>query len=488
MKITNLNLYLVRPRWCFLEMETDEGITGWGEPVLEGHCDAVKACVEEMKPYLIGHDPSRIEDIWSTIYRAGFYRGGGVLMSAIAGIDQALWDIKGKVFQAPVYQLMGGPCRDSIRVYSWIGGDRPADVGQAALEKKNAGFTAVKMNATEELQFIDSYAKIDEVLERVASIRETCGKHFGIAIDFHGRVHKPMAKVLAKKLEEFDPMFLEEPVLCENMEYFPEIAAACNIPIATGERLYTRWDFKRLLRTGGVDIIQPDLSHAGGLTEVKKIAAMAEACDVALAPHCPLGPIALASCLNVDATCYNAAIQEQSIGIHYNVGKSVLDYVKNQADFAFVDGMVRMPQIPGLGVEVNRELVWRSPRRPTAGKIPSGATRTAPWPNGKAPGKPERNPNTTIYNKERSTNQCFAPCFSFPDIQAGQSPLPPPRSAARWAISSAATLMAISAGVRAPISRPMGKWTVSICSGANPASARAVRRNARFFRLPMQPT
>lgn len=370
MKITNLNLYLVRPRWCFLEMETDEGITGWGEPVLEGHCDAVKACVEEMKPYLIGHDPSRIEDIWSTIYRAGFYRGGGVLMSAIAGIDQALWDIKGKVFQAPVYQLMGGPCRDSIRVYSWIGGDRPADVGQAALEKKNAGFTAVKMNATEELQFIDSYAKIDEVLERVASIRETCGKHFGIAIDFHGRVHKPMAKVLAKKLEEFDPMFLEEPVLCENMEYFPEIAAACNIPIATGERLYTRWDFKRLLRTGGVDIIQPDLSHAGGLTEVKKIAAMAEACDVALAPHCPLGPIALASCLNVDATCYNAAIQEQSIGIHYNVGKSVLDYVKNQADFAFVDGMVRMPQIPGLGVEVNRELVMEESKTPHSWKNP----------------------------------------------------------------------------------------------------------------------
>ena len=370
MKITNLNLYLVRPRWCCLEMETDEGITGWGEPVLEGHCDAVKACVEEMKPYLIGHDPSRIEDIWSTIYRAGFYRGGGVLMSAIAGIDQALWDIKGKVFQAPVYQLMGGPCRDSIRVYSWIGGDRPADVGQAALEKKNAGFTAVKMNATEELQFIDSYAKIDEVLERVASIRETCGKHFGIAIDFHGRVHKPMAKVLAKKLEEFDPMFLEEPVLCENMEYFPEIAAACNIPIATGERLYTRWDFKRLLRTGGVDIIQPDLSHAGGLTEVKKIAAMAEACDVALAPHCPLGPIALASCLNVDATCYNAAIQEQSIGIHYNVGKSVLDYVKNQADFAFVDGMVRIPQIPGLGVEVNRELVVEESKTPHSWKNP----------------------------------------------------------------------------------------------------------------------
>ena len=370
MKITNLNLYLVRPRWCFLEMETDEGITGWGEPVLEGHCDAVKACVEEMKPYLIGQDPGRIEDLWSTIYRAGFYRGGGVLMSAIAGIDQALWDIKGKRFGVPVYELMGGACRDSIRVYSWIGGDRPADVGKAAREKMDAGFTAVKMNATEELQFIDTYAKIDEVLERVASIREACGKHFGIAIDFHGRVHKPMAKMLAKKLEEFDPMFLEEPVLCENMEYFPEIAACCNIPIATGERLFTRWDFKRLFKTGGVDIIQPDLSHAGGLTEVKKIAAMAEAYDIALAPHCPLGPIALASCLNVDATSYNAAIQEQSIGIHYNVGKSVLDYVKNQADFTFVDGMVRMPRLPGLGVEVNRELVLEEAKTPHSWKNP----------------------------------------------------------------------------------------------------------------------
>ena len=370
MKITNLNLYLVRPRWCFLEMETDEGITGWGEPVLEGHCDAVKACVEEMKPYLIGQDPGRIEDLWSTIYRAGFYRGGGVLMSAIAGIDQALWDIKGKRFGVPVYELMGGACRDSIRVYSWIGGDRPADVGKAAREKMDAGFTAVKMNATEELQFIDTFAKSDQVLERVASIREACGKYFGIAIDFHGRVHKPMAKVLAKKLEEFDPMFLEEPVLCENMEYFPEIAACCNIPIATGERLFTRWDFKRLFKTGGVDIIQPDLSHAGGLTEVKKIAAMAEAYDIALAPHCPLGPIALASCLNVDATSYNAAIQEQSIGIHYNVGKSVLDYVKNQADFTFVDGMVQMPRLPGLGVEVNRELVLEEAKTPHSWKNP----------------------------------------------------------------------------------------------------------------------
>lgn len=370
MKITNLNLYLVRPRWCFLEIETDEGITGWGEPVLEGHCDAVKACVEEMKPYLLGHDPARIEDIWSTIYRAGFYRGGGVLMSAIAGIDQALWDIKGKTFGAPVYELMGGKCRDSIRVYSWIGGDRPSDVGKAAKERMDAGFTAVKMNATEELQFIDSYAKIDQVLERVASIREACGKYFGIAVDFHGRVHKPMAKLLAKKLEPFDPMFIEEPVLCENMEDFPEIAAACNVPIATGERLFSRYDFKRLLQAGGVDIIQPDLSHAGGITEVKKIAAMAEAYDVALAPHCPLGPIALSACLQTDATCYNAFIQEQSMGIHYNEYHEPLDYILNKEDLAFRDGYVELPRRPGLGVEVNEALVLEESAQPHSWKNP----------------------------------------------------------------------------------------------------------------------
>ena len=331
MKIVEVNTYTVRPRWGFVEIVTDEGLTGWGEPVLEGHCATVLACVQEMKPYLIGKDPMRIEDFSTVLYRAGFYRGGGVLMSAIAGIDQALWDIKGKFFNAPVYQLMGGACRDNMRVYSWIGGDRPSDVG---------------------------------------AIRESCGKYFGIAIDFHGRVHKPMAKVLAKKLEEFDPMFIEEPVLCENMEVFKEIAAACNVPIATGERLFTKYDFKRLLQAGGVDIIQPDLSHAGGLTEVKKIASMAEAYDVALAPHCPLGPIALASCLNVDATCYNAVIQEQSIGIHYNVGKSVLDYVKNQDDFKFVDGRVQLPVRPGLGVDVNKELVLEENKTPHEWKNP----------------------------------------------------------------------------------------------------------------------
>ena len=370
MKITEVNTYLVRPRWGFVEIVTDDGYSGWGEAVLEGHASTVLECVREMRDYLLGADPTRIEDIFNVLYRAGFYRGGGVLMSAIAGIDQALWDIKGKYFNAPVYELMGGKCRDRMRVYSWIGGDRPQDVGSAAKERQNAGFSAIKMNATEELQMIDSYEKVVAVLERVAAIRESCGKYFGIAVDFHGRVHKPMAKILAKKLEEYDLMFIEEPVLCEHMEDFKEIAAACNIPIATGERLFTKYDFRRLLTAGGVDIIQPDLSHAGGITECKKIASMAEAYDVALAPHCPLGPIALASCLNVDATSYNAVIQEQSIGIHYNVGKSVLDYVTNQEDFVFTDGYVQLPKRPGLGVEVNKELVLEENKTPHNWKNP----------------------------------------------------------------------------------------------------------------------
>lgn len=370
MKIREVNTYYVRPRWGFVEIVTEDGCSGWGEAVLEGHAHTVLACVEEMKDYLIGAEAGNIEDIWNVLYRAGFYRGGGVLMSAISGIDQALWDVKGKYYNAPVYELLGGRCHEKMKVYSWIGGDRPTDVGNAAKEKQEAGFRAIKMNATEELQMVDSYEKIDQVLERVAAIREKCGKYFGIAIDFHGRVHKPMAKILAKKLEEFDPMFIEEPVLCEHMENFKEIAAACNIPIATGERLYSRYDFKRLLQAGGVDIIQPDLSHAGGITEVKKIAAMAEAYDVALAPHCPLGPIALSACLNVDAVSYNAVIQEQSIGIHYNVGKSVLDYVKNKKDFEFTEGYVKLPQIPGLGVEVDKKLVLKENENPHNWKNP----------------------------------------------------------------------------------------------------------------------
>ncbi|MGG3693546.1 galactonate dehydratase [Heyndrickxia ginsengihumi] len=370
MKITGYEVFQVPPRWLFLKINTDEVISGWGEPVIEGRAETVKAAVKELMEYLIGKDPSRIEDHWNTMYRSGFYRGGPILMSAIAGIDQALWDIKGKLYNAPVYELMGGAARDSIRVYSWIGGDRPSDVGHAAKEVVEAGFTAVKMNGTEELQYIDSYEKIDQTVERIAAVREAVGPYVGIGIDFHGRVHKPMAKILAKELEPYRPMFIEEPVLPENNEDLREIARSTSIPIATGERMFSRWDYKSLLAEGFVDIIQPDLSHAGGITECKKILSMAEAYDIAAAPHCPLGPIALAACLQVDATCHNAFIQEQSLGIHYNVGSDLLDYIVDKDVFKYEDGYVNIPNGPGLGIEVNEELVrklakdghnWRNP-------------------------------------------------------------------------------------------------------------------------------
>ncbi len=370
MKITKHTLYLVPPRWLFLKIETDEGISGWGEPVIEGKAATVKAAVDECMEHLSGCDPMKIEDHWNTLYRGGFYRGGPILMSAIAGIDQALWDIKGKYYNAPIHQLLGGKARDSMRVYSWIGGDRPADVGLAAQKMLDYGFTAVKMNATEELQYIDSHKKIDEAIARISAVRDTVGSDFGIGIDFHGRVHKPMAKVLAKELEPFHPMFIEEPVLPENNEALREIANHVAIPIATGERMFSRWHFKSLLTDGYVDIIQPDVSHAGGITECKKIISMAEAFDVAAAPHCPLGPIALAACLQVDATCHNAFIQEQSLGIHYNKGSDLLDYLADETVFKFEKGFVKIPDAPGLGIEINEEHVrkmavvghnWKNP-------------------------------------------------------------------------------------------------------------------------------
>ncbi len=370
MKITAITTYQVPPRWLFVRIDTDAGISGWGEPIVEGRAHTVAAAVEELSDYLIGKDPRHIEDHWNVLYRGGFYRGGPILMSALAGLDQALWDIHGKALGVPVHSLLGGPVRDRIRVYSWIGGDRPADTARAAQEAVARGFTAVKMNATEEVQFVDTHDKVTKVLENVQAVRDAVGPGVGLAVDFHGRVHKPMAKVLMRELSPFGLMFIEEPVLSEHLECIPELAALSPAPIALGERLYSRFDFKRVLQTGGVDIIQPDPSHSGGITETRKIAAMAEAYDVALALHCPLGPIALAANLQLDAVCYNAFIQEQSLGIHYNASNDLLDYLVDRSPFDYQEGFVSIPNGPGLGIEINQAYVderaaeghrWRNP-------------------------------------------------------------------------------------------------------------------------------
>ena len=290
-------------------------------------------------------------------------------MSALAGINQALWDIKGKYYNTPIYELLGGQVREKVKIYSWIGGDRPHDVGNEAKKKQDMGFKAIKMNASEEMHYIDSNSKIQEVVERVATVRETVGEEMGIALNFHGRIHRVMTKVLFKKLSSFNLMFIEEPVLSENYEVLANIKDY-GIPIALGERLFSRWDFKNILSSGYVDVIQPDLSHAGGISETKKIVTMAEVYDIAVAPHCLLGPISLAAALQIDACTPNVFIQEQSLGIHYNQTNGLLDYLKNTDVFKYADGYIKILEKPGLGIEINeakvREMAkkghnWKNP-------------------------------------------------------------------------------------------------------------------------------
>jgi galactonate dehydratase len=376
--IDRIEVFLVAPRWLFVRVETSDGVVGWGEASLEGHGEAVVGAIEHIKDRLIGHDADRIEDAWQLVHRLGFYRGGAVQMSALSGIDQALWDIQGKRLGVPVWQLLGGRVRDTIKVYAWIGGDRPSDVAAAALARKAQGFTAIKMNGTEDLGWLDSPAALDDAVERLAQVRAT---GIDAAVDFHGRVHRPMARQLVHRLAPHGPLFLEEPLLSEHPEAIAQLSAQTPVPIALGERLYSRWDFRRFFELGAVDIVQPDLSHAGGISEVRRIAAMAEAYDVAVAPHCPLGPIALASCLQLAAATPNFVIQEISLGIHYNSASAdLLTYLVDPAVFAIDHGSVAVPTRPGLGIAIDEVRVreaaktphrWRNP----AWRGPDGALR-----------------------------------------------------------------------------------------------------------------
>jgi len=367
MKIGRIETFYVPPRWLFVRVETEDGAVGWGEASLEGHAEAVDGSFEALRDRFIGHDARRIEDIWQIAYRGGFYRGGPVLMSAIAGLEQALWDLKGKAYGLPAWEMLGGAVREKIRAYAWIGGDRPDEIGDAAKARKGQGFGAVKMNATAELDWIGTPKLFDAVVERVQAAQ---AEGMDVGLDFHGRVHRPMAKQLAKVLEPLGLLFIEEPLLSENHEGLAQIAHLTSTPIALGERLYSRWDFKPFFTSGAVDIIQPDLSHAGGILECRKIAAMAEAYDVAVAPHCPLGPLALAACLQLAACTPNVAIQEMSLGIHYNVGHDLLNFVTDPEVLSPVDGFLPIPQKPGLGVTIDEAAVrevdkdrhrWRNP-------------------------------------------------------------------------------------------------------------------------------
>ena len=367
-RIGRIVTFFAPPRWLFVRVETDDGAFGWGEASLEGWAEAVDGVFEAYRDRFVGADPFNIEDIWQVGCRGGFYRGGAVIMSALSGLEQALWDLKGRALGLPAWQMLGGKVRDRVRSYAWIGGDRPHEISAAAEVRKKQGFNAVKMNATAELEWIGTPRAFDDVLERVAAAQ---AQGMDVGLDFHGRVHRPLAKGLARALEPMGLLFIEEPLLSENLEGLREISSLVSTPIALGERLYTRWEFKPVLEKGCVDIIQPDLSHAGGILEVRKIAAMAEAYDVALAPHCPLGPLALGACLQIAACTPNHAIQEISLGIHYNTGgHDLLNFVANKEVLTPVEGYLPVPEGPGLGVEIDEAAVreadkdrhrWRNP-------------------------------------------------------------------------------------------------------------------------------
>jgi galactonate dehydratase len=361
MKITGMESFFVKPRWHFLKVSTDEGICGWGEPIVEGRARTVAMAVKELEPVLIGQNPLEIERIWTETYRGTFYRGGPVLVSALSGIDQALWDIKGKYHGVPVYSLLGGPTRKRIRTYAHLRGSTIDETIANAKRSVEEGFTVFKTGPVEgPIRPLDTWETMDKAVERVGRLREALPRHVDLALDFHGRFTPAMSIRLIRELEQFRLMFVEEPVQCENVDALVTVARSTCIPIATGERLFTRWGFREILEKQAAAVLQPDLCHAGGITEVRKIAAMAEVYYAQIAPHNPLGPISLAAGLQVAASIPNFLCQEQ-----VSLGEGYL-----KEPFTIREGHIDLPEKPGLGIEINEDYVremaypgdWDSPR------------------------------------------------------------------------------------------------------------------------------
>lgn len=372
MKITKLELIKVKPRWMFLKMYTDTGLVGLGEPVLEGHCNAVEAVIREFEEYLIGKDPRQIEHHVQALYRGGFYRGGPLMLSAISGIEQAMWDIKGKYYHCPVYEMLGGKCRDKVRMYSHIKiagtpGDFPLDrMLEMADQRLEQGYTAMKYSIIGPIQAIENPEKTMEHVDRFAAVRKHIGNQVDLAIDFHGRVSPAMAVRLAEELKPYYPMFIEEPCLPENVDSMVTVARSTTIPIASGERLFGKWQYRELLEKQAVRVVQPDICHCGGIFEGRKIASMAELYYASVAPHNPLGPISLAACLQLDACIPNFLIQEHP----GNPDQSDLGVGYIRDPFVLKQGYLDVPEKPGLGIELDEEALadkiydgkWTTPR------------------------------------------------------------------------------------------------------------------------------
>ena len=361
-RITKLETILVKPRWLFLKVHTDEGIVGLGEPITEGRALTCAAAVKEIEPYLVGKDARRVAHHWQAIYRHAFYRGGPILTSALSGIDQALWDIKGKALGVPVYELLGGPTRHRVRVYAHA---RTID---AVKQQKAQGFTAFKTgpylsrrtaaDARGWSRYVETPGFVKRAADAFAELREVVGPDADIGIDFHGAISPATAKLLIKAIEPYSPMFVEEPINCQDVDGMAEIARGTHLPIATGERIFTKWGFRDILEKRAAVILQPDLCHAGGITECRIIAGMAEAYYATIAPHNPLGPISLAAGIQLAAAIPNFLCQEQ-----VSLGEGYL-----KEPFVVKNGYVDIPRRPGLGIELDEEQMkdkighdWRNP-------------------------------------------------------------------------------------------------------------------------------
>jgi len=343
-RITEIELLPVKPRWLIVRLCTDEGVTGYGEATLEGHIPAVMAEIRHWEPELMGQDPRRIEHIWQGLYRHAFYRGGPIQCSAISGLEQAMWDITGKWLGVPLWMLLGGRVRDRIRLYRHVGGATAAELAADARQAVAAGFDAIKISVTEAgIRHIDSLRVVEGAVERMAAAREAVGKGVDIGVDMHGRLSPAMAIGIAKALEPYHPFFIEEPVLPEQVDALATVARATSIPVATGERLLTKWGFREVLEKQAAALLQPDPCHAGGIMECRFIAAMAETYFVGMAPHCPLGPVALAACLQLDACTPNFLIQE-----HVTLGDGYLRH-----PYRAQGGYLPVSDKPGLGIELD---------------------------------------------------------------------------------------------------------------------------------------
>jgi galactonate dehydratase len=367
-RIKKIETFLVKPRWLFLKMTTEEGIVGLGEPLLEGRSLTCQTAVQELQPWLIGEDPTRVVHLWQSMYKHAFYRGGEILTSALSGVEQALWDCYGKLMGLPVYRLLGGPTRERVRVYGTAGGRDPESAAQSVREAVALGFNAIKTGPARggrRGRLIETAGYTERVVETFAAMREAAGPEVDIAIDFHGAVPPATAKRLVKALEPYHPFFIEEPVQCQNVDVLADITHSTSVPIATGERLFTKWGFREVLEKRAATILQPDLSHAGGIMETRLIAGMAEAYYAGLAPHCPLGPIAFAACVQLDAAIPNFLCQEG--GRHTT---PALDgYLK--VPFRHEGGYLPLPTGPGLGIELDEESLaakdlighdWQNPK------------------------------------------------------------------------------------------------------------------------------